>query len=204
MKNLISTLFLGGALAIGGCGEKKEKLVSSQITEGDLFPKKSELEIYNEENKQVYEDFREFIKGQKFHKTLLIYIEDGKKIKDTLEYFDYSKTIGDTIYYFQWGVIDDVDDSGNYHRGNRENLFTKEEIVGKEDELRIFSDRGLDGLNGKDLYKKFPEKERIVKGYIKNKEDEIMESLQKAPLKAARIYTSNLKKIMHNEKYRNY
>ena len=50
MKNLISTLFIGGALVLGGCGENKDSKVEE----------KSELEKYNLENKQLHKDFIKF------------------------------------------------------------------------------------------------------------------------------------------------
>ena len=44
MKNLITTLFLAGSLALGGCGEKNKntELITSQITQEDLFPEKDD------------------------------------------------------------------------------------------------------------------------------------------------------------------
>ena len=61
MKNLISTLFLGGALVLGSC-ENKESVKEETKTEPVKVEQFSELEKYNQENKQVYSDFIDFVK----------------------------------------------------------------------------------------------------------------------------------------------
>ena len=54
MKNLISTLFLGGALAIGGCGEFKKNKFLNEIN--------TELTEFNKENQKIYQDAAYFVR----------------------------------------------------------------------------------------------------------------------------------------------
>ena len=58
MKNLITTLFLAGSLALGGCGNE----TTEKIKKLEQRISKVELQQYYLENNKIYEDFMELCK----------------------------------------------------------------------------------------------------------------------------------------------
>ncbi|MBI2057291.1 hypothetical protein HYT91_03485 [Candidatus Pacearchaeota archaeon] len=104
MKTLISTLFLGGALVLGGCGDNKETKVEQ----------KSELEKYNLVNKSLHEDFLNFCAEASNKKEYA-----GSVYKIEFPNKDYS------IIFDENGSFLDISADTSFHDGKGDGLDNK-------------------------------------------------------------------------------
>ena len=161
MKNL-KNILLGiglGSLVLGGC--------------------ENNLKKYTQENKQVYEDCKNFLR----ERGEIIKFLEGTK-------FSYSTMEKDKLNSIQQEF------SSNYVESK--NKLVLRIISDYEKSARRFIDNNSNGLDENDEYGK----------YILGGENSSAKSLKKYPLKKqlelAKEYTNTLKEIMRNEKYKDY
>lgn len=128
MKTLISSLILGAGLILGGCEEiiHRRNQIAEEQSKSDsikIQTQKFALEGYNQKNKQVYEDFKNFVKT------------NGKKITS----LEVNGSQYKSFEYEQDSLKASVDQS--FIR-----IYKTKFIIDTYSEKYLFIDFGFDGL----------------------------------------------------------